>query len=104
MIDEVRGALDLSATAAGFLTAAPVLCFGLLAPVAPMLARRIGAERVLLLALVPIVVGVLCRAAGSTAALFAGTLLAGAGVAAANVIVPSVVKGRFARSGAITGV
>ena len=104
IIDEVQRELGLSATAAGFLTAAPVLCFGLLAPVAPVLARRFGAERVVLLALVPILVGVLGRAAGSTLALFAGTLVAGAGVAAANVIVPSVVKGRFRRSGAITGV
>jgi CP family cyanate transporter-like MFS transporter len=104
IIDEVQRELGLSATAAGFLTAAPVLCFGLLAPVAPVLARRFGAERVVLLALVPILVGVLGRAAGSTLALYAGTLVAGAGVAAANVIVPSVVKGRFRRSGAITGV
>jgi CP family cyanate transporter-like MFS transporter len=54
--------------------------------------------------LLPILAGVLLRAAGSTAALFAGTILAGAGVAIANVIVPSVVKGRFRQSGAITGV
>jgi MFS transporter, CP family, cyanate transporter len=104
ILDELRRDLGLSATEAGLLTAAPVLCFGALAPAAPALARRIGAERVLLLALLPIVVGVLGRAAGSTFALFAGTLLAGAGVAAANVIVPSVVKGRFARRvGAVTG-
>ena len=104
VVEEIQRDLELSATAAGFLTAAPVLCFGLLAPVAPMLARRFGAERVMLLALVPIVVGVLGRGEGSTAALFAGTALAGAGVAIANVIVPAVVKGRFSRSGAITGV
>ncbi len=103
-MDELQDELDLSATAAGFLTAAPVLCFGLLAPLAPVLARRFGAERVVLLALLPIIAGVLGRAAGSSAALFAGTILAGAGVAVANVIVPSVVKGRFRRSGAITGV
>ena len=105
IVDELRSDLGLSATAAGLLTATPVLCFGVLAPVAPMLARRFGAERALLLALVPLFVGVLGRAAGSTFALFAGTLLAGAGVASANVLVPSVVKGRFVRRvGGITGV
>lgn len=104
IVEEIQRDVGLSATAAGFLTAAPVLCFGLLAPTAPILARRFGAERVMFLALLPIVVGVAARAAGSEAALFAGTLLAGAGVAVANVIVPSVVKGRFRRSGAITGV
>jgi MFS transporter, CP family, cyanate transporter len=57
-----------------------------------------------LLALLPMLVGVLARAAGSTAALFAGTVLAGAGIAVANVIVPSVVKGRFDRgTGVVTG-
>jgi MFS transporter, CP family, cyanate transporter len=86
------------------LTAAPVLCFGVLAPVAPAMARRLGAERILLLAMLPILVGVLARAAGGTAALFAGTVLAGAGIALANVLVPSIVKGRFERGiGAVTG-
>jgi MFS transporter, CP family, cyanate transporter len=81
-----------------------VLCFGAFALAAPILARRVGAERLLLLALVPILVGVSGRAAGSTAALFAGTILGGVGVAIANVIVPSVVKSRFERgTGPITG-
>lgn len=102
-VEEIQRDLHLSAAAAGLLTAAPVLCFGLLAPVAPMLARRVGAERVVLMALVPLVVGVAARGAGSVAALFAGTLLAGAGVAVANVIVPAVVTGRFPRPGGITG-
>ena len=104
VVDEIQRDLELSAAAAGFLTAAPVLCFGLLAPVAPMLARRFGGERVVLLALLPVVVGVAGRGEGSRAALFVGTALAGCGVAIANVIVPAVVKGRFRRSGATTGV
>jgi CP family cyanate transporter-like MFS transporter len=43
-------------------------------------------------------VGVAGRAAGSSAALFAGTVLAGIGIAIANVLVPSVVKSRFERT------
>jgi CP family cyanate transporter-like MFS transporter len=98
IVDEIREALDLSATAAGLLTAAPVLCFGAFALLAPMLARRVGAERLLLLALIPILIGVTGRAAGSSSALFAGTVLAGIGIAIANVLVPSIVKGRFERT------
>jgi MFS transporter, CP family, cyanate transporter len=98
IVDEIREALDLSATAAGVLTAAPVLCFGAFALLAPMLARRVGAERLLVLALIPILVGVTGRAAGSSSALFAGTILAGIGIAIANVLVPSIVKGRFERT------
>ena len=102
--DELQSELGLSATAAGILTAAPVLCFGAFAFVAPVLARRTGAERLLWLALIPIVVGVAGRAAGSSAALFAGTVLAGIGIAIGNVILPSIVKNRFERAtGLVTG-
>ena len=105
MIDEVADDLGLSSAAAGLLTSAPILCFGLLAPVAPVLARRLGAERVLLLALFPLVAGTLVRGESSAAALFAGTLLAGAAIAVANVVVPSIVKGRFAeRAGRLMGI
>jgi MFS transporter, CP family, cyanate transporter len=104
VIEEVTDDLDLSAAAAGLLTSAPILCFGLLAPLAPVLVRRLGAERALFLALVPLVVGLLVRADSSVIALFAGTLLAGAGIAVANVVVPSVVKGRFRRVGLMTGI
>jgi CP family cyanate transporter-like MFS transporter len=104
LIDEIADDLDLSSAAAGLLTGAPILCFGLLAPLAPLLARRLGAERVLLLALIPVVVGVVVRAESSTVLLFVGTLLAGVGVAVANVVVPSIVKGRFERrAGLLTG-
>ena len=104
VIDEITDDLDLSAAAAGLLTSAPILCFGLLAPLAPVLVRRLGAERALFLALVPLVVGLLVRAESSVIALFAGTVLAGAGIAVANVVVPSVVKGRFGRVGLMTGI
>jgi CP family cyanate transporter-like MFS transporter len=95
IVDDIRADLGLSATAAGVLTAAPVLCFGAFALLAPVLGRRLGAERLLLLALIPLTVGVVGRAAGSIAALFAGTVLAGIGIAIANVLVPSIVKDRF---------
>jgi CP family cyanate transporter-like MFS transporter len=105
VIDEIASDLGLSSAAAGLLTSLPILCFGLLAPLAPALARRLGAERVLLIALVPVLAGVLLRAVPSVPALFAGTVLAGAGVAVGNVVVPAVVKGRFERdAGLVTGV
>jgi MFS transporter, CP family, cyanate transporter len=105
VIDEIAADLGFSTTVAGLVTSAPILCFGLLAPVAPVLARRLGAEVTLALALVPVVVGVLVRAAPSAAALFAGTILAGAGVAVGNVVVPAIVKGRFERqTGTVMGV
>ncbi|MGV8455825.1 hypothetical protein ACV34Z_35205, partial [Pseudomonas aeruginosa] len=50
-LNQVRDDTGLSAAAAGLLTTAPVLCLGLFAPLAPRLARRIGAERSVLLIL-----------------------------------------------------
>ena len=105
VIDEIEQDLGLSSAAGGLLTSLPVLCFGVLATAAPALTRRLGAERTLLAALVPTTLGVLLRADASVAALFAGTLLAGAGIAVANVVVPAVVKARFeARTGVLMGV
>ena len=104
VIDEIAADLGFTTAVAGLVTSLPILCFGLLAPVAPVLARRVGAEVALALALVPVLVGVLLRAAPSTAALFTGTILAGAGVAVGNVVVPEIVKGRFERqTGAVMG-
>jgi len=104
VIDEIADDLGFSTAVAGLVTSTPILCFGLLAPVAPVLARRLGAERTLALALVPVLIGVLVRAAPSAAALFAGTILAGAGVAVGNVVVPAIVKERFERdTGVVMG-
>jgi len=85
----------MSSTVAGLLTSLPVLCFGVGAIVAAPLARRLGGEGAIVLSLVPLVVGTALRAAGSTGFLFVGTVLAGAGIAVGNVLVPAVVKARF---------
>lgn len=103
ILDEITDALSLSATAAGVLTAAPVVCFGLFAPAAPVLARRFGGEVVLVGALVALAAGSLLRAGGDALALYAGTVVAGAAVATGNVLVPAVIRTRFARIGVVTG-
>ena len=104
VLDELRRDLGLSPVAAGLLTSAPVVCFGLLAPAASPLARRLGGEKALLAPLLAVAAGILLRSAPHTAALFAGTVLAGAGVAIANVITPTVVRSRFQhRTGAVMG-
>lgn len=105
LLAEIRADEALSATAAGVLTAFPVLCFGLLAPVAPRLARRIGIERALLAALVVLLVGCVARAVPSVAALFAGTVLIGAAIASGNVLLPALIKRDHARrTGVMTAV
>ena len=95
LLDDLRGDLGLPAAAAAVLPALPLLCFGLLAPVAPLLSRRVGLHRAVLAGSATLVAGLLLRGAGVTG-LFAGTLLVGAGIAVVNVLLPAVVKADFA--------
>ncbi|MFD0385661.1 hypothetical protein ACFQ2B_35040 [Streptomyces stramineus] len=60
-----------------------------------MLARRIGTEAAITVALVVITAGLLLRVVPAQAALFTGTALAAAGMATGNVLVPAVIKRVF---------
>jgi len=105
VLTELRADLGLSGGGAAVLTSVPVLCLGLLAPVAPALARRWGIEAVVALALGVLATGLLVRVVGGTAALFAGTVLASGAIAVANVLLPALVKRDFpASTGSMMGV
>ncbi len=95
LIGEVRADTGISNAIAGLLTALPLLAFGLLSPTAPRLARRFGAERVLLASMFVLAAGILLRSAGTVAALFVGTAVLGAAIALGNVLLPSLVKREF---------
>jgi len=104
VLDDVRASLGLSGTAAGLLTMAPVLCYGLAAPLTPRLLRRISPETLLLVALAVVAAGILVRVDPSVPAMFAGTVLLGVPIAVANVLVPAVIKRDFPRPGTMMGV
>lgn len=101
----VSDSLGLSAAKAGLLTTLPVLCLGLFAPLAPMLARRFGSERVVLGILLTLATGLIVRSNFGTVGLFAGSLMAGASIGIIGVLLPGIVKRDFARqAGTMTGV
>nr|WP_301539800.1 MFS transporter [Nocardioides sp. zg-DK7169] len=104
VLDEVRDGLGMSAAAAGLLTSLPVLAFAGFGAVAPALARRAGIHRVTLGALVAVVAGLAGRVLVDQSAPFLLlSMLALAGMAAANVLLPSLVKLHFPhRVGAVT--
>lgn len=105
LLSEVSGSLGLSAARAGLLTTLPVLCLGLFAPLAPLLARRFGAERVVLGILLTLAAGIILRSSFGEAGLFAGSLVAGASIGIIGVLLPGIVKRDFAsQAGAMTGV
>lgn len=105
VLGQVAEGLGLSASQAGLLTTLPVLCLGLFAPLAPILARRFGAERVVLGILLTLAAGILLRSAFGEAGLFAGSLIAGASIGIIGVLLPGIVKRDFAKqAGTMTGV
>ena len=95
LIGQIRADTGISNGLAGLLTTLPLLAFGLLSPIAPRAARRFGMERVLLACLLVLTAGILLRWAGAVAALFLGTVVLGAAIAVANVLLPSLVKREF---------
>ena len=103
VLGDLRADTGLSSAMAGLLTTLPVLCFGAFAPIAPRLARRIGLETAVALSLVLLAAGIALRLLSPVALLFAGSLLAGAAIALANVLLPAYVKREFRRPGAVMG-
>lgn len=81
-----------SGSTAGLLTGLPLISFAVFSPVAPGIARRLGLDRALWLALLLLVAGILGRAVPLEAAVWAGTVLIGTGIAFLNVLLPSLVK------------
>ncbi|GAA2442836.1 MFS transporter [Actinomadura vinacea] len=104
MLGDLREVFGLSGIEVSVLTTLPVLCLGLFATLAPVLARRLGAEPAIAVSLLLITAGIVLRVVPARAALFAGTVLAGAGIAMGNVLMPAVIKRVFPRRvGSLTG-
>ena len=76
------------------LAAVPVLGFAVFSGAAPLLARKVGEERVLGLALVLLAAGLGLRSAAPGVLLFPGTVLASCAIALVNVLLPSLIKRR----------
>ncbi|MBK0060563.1 CynX/NimT family MFS transporter, partial [Pseudomonas sp. S44] len=105
VLGQVSEGLGLNASAAGLLTTLPVLCLGLFAPLAPILARRFGSERVILGILLTLALGILLRSALGATGVFVGSLIAGASIGIIGVLLPGIVKRDFpAHAGTLTGV
>ncbi|MBO1268858.1 MFS transporter [Arthrobacter cavernae] len=99
VLPEVTADAGLPGWAVVVLTTVPVTLLGVFAPLAPVLARRFGAERVLLGAMAVLTAGLLLRpvdlAGGHLTALLLGTAACGAAIALCNVLLPGLVKRDF---------
>ncbi|ORW20768.1 MFS transporter [Mycolicibacter nonchromogenicus] len=105
LLPEMRAALGVSDTWAGVLTTLPGLCFAAAGLGAPWLSRRIGLGRTVAAALLILVAGLLIRVCNGPIVVLGGTLVATAGIALINVLIPVIIRGSFpAQVGLMTGV
>src|SRR3954454_10290415 len=92
LLQEIVQSLGFDRTEAGILTTLPVLCFGLIGPVASVLGRRFGAENVIFIALIAVAVACALRLVETAALLYASSVLAGIAIGIMNVLLPGIVK------------
>jgi len=105
MLAEMRADLGTSVVWAGVLTTLPTLCFAGAGLAAPLLARRAGVGAAIAIALTALAAGLVLRVLDGPAVVLGGTLVATAGIALINVLIPVVIKDSFpARIGVMTGV
>ena len=97
LIPDIQASLGMSYAAAGLLVTIPVLCLGIFAPVAPVLAGRIGAVQAVTVAVAMIAGAGLLRVIvpGATGILIC-TFVLGAGMGLGNALMVVAVKERFA--------
>ena len=92
VLEPIMATLSIGAGVASLFTTGMILCFGLLSPLAPGLADRVGLDRAIACAISLIAIGGVFRGVESVAIMLLGTLCAGLGIALGNVLMPSLVK------------
>ena len=105
VLGDMQRALGASAVWAGVLTTLPGLCFAGAGLASAALSRRFGLGRSISLALATLIVGLLVRVLDGPYVVIGGTLVATAGIAVINVLIPVVIKQSFpAPLGLMTGI
>jgi len=105
LFETIRADLGLSGGEVGFIGTLPLLTFAAVSPQVPRLARRVGTDQMLWIALALLTAGIVLRSVPVIALLWAGTVLLGAAIAICNVLMPSLIKRDFpGKVSAVTGV
>lgn len=104
VLETIRADLHIGAATAGLLTSLPVLCFGVLTPLASALLGRFGLGRGVTVSLVLLLAGIAVRSVDGLTGALAGTLLIGAAITVGNIAVPVVIGRDLPRhSGSVLG-
>lgn len=93
IVDVMQTHYGLSAAQAGLLTSLPLLAFGLVS----FIVAIFQPIRAMFFGLICVAMGEVIRAFGESIELFIGTAIMGAGIAVANVLLPSFIKAKFPR-------
>ena len=105
VLSNIGAEFGWSGSTAGLLIGLPLISFAVFSPVAPGIARRFGLDRALWLAMLLLAAGILGRTVPVEAAVWAGTMLIGTGIAFLNVLLPSLVKRELpSRVSQVTGI
>lgn len=98
LLPQIGADTGLSPAGLGLLAAVPLVAWGAFSPVAHVLSRRFGMARSVLWSLILLAIGTIVRSLpGPQAGLWLGTVLIGAALAIANVLMPALVKRDFVR-------
>ncbi|QQK79227.1 MFS transporter [Salicibibacter cibi] len=104
LIPLLREELQVSNALIGMVNTLPLIAFGLFSPFVPVLSRKIGMEKTLLIAMLILSIGTFIRSLGGISILLFGTLLVGLAIAVGNVLMPGLIKLSFPyRIGLMTG-
>lgn len=105
ILAEIQADIAVPAWVVGLIGTAPPLCFALFGIVTPALERRFGLERLAIVSMVVVVLGLVGRAfAPDAGLLLLGTAVLFAGVGVGNVVAPPLIKRSFPdRTGLMTG-
>ncbi|MGW8482306.1 MFS transporter [Microbacterium sp. NPDC055903] len=96
LIDHIAADFPLSSTVVGLIGTAPPVCFAIFGLTTPLMERRLGLERVVIIALIAISAGLVLRGfAVDAITLMLATSLIFAGVGMGNILVPPLVKKYF---------
>lgn len=105
VIDDIRSDLHIDSVLAGTLTTIPVLCFGLLVPLASIILKRVSIERAIFIVLLGVILGTLLRSFGDFTTIWVGTLLLGGALSLGNIVSLMVIARDFRHnSGLMTGI
>jgi CP family cyanate transporter-like MFS transporter len=92
-INEIRGSQNLGIIQFGFLTAIPVICFALAAPLPSLrVFRKIKTEQLIVFALLALATATVFRTVGSNSLLFGSTIILGISIAILNIVTPALVR------------